>query len=692
MQRGAIVWIALLAVLVGGMVYEFPNAVLNLRHLRNTWVGVADHVDRVVSDRLIASDREAGEILRYAIKRRANYASRRDLRDLVQEHPENEFFLAELLERLAEKESADLSEMLAISDRLLALDPNNAHYRYLRGWVLLKTPDGNGRLAEALEQFELGDRLAYLSLPYRKYKERVDRIAERAVLDKYDRPRIEAFYPDLGGTLASEPRWRNVDQDLRGRLLAAGSRIAARVIRSAYDLDSLYSGARMMQAIQEAKLRELPLSDFEKALAGRWRESARALDDFRWEWGRRLWVTSPNGTDVLPWLILVAALVSFFRLRFQLAWPQIATPAKAPSALAEGTFTLVSLVVFMAAYKWNLATRSGVIWVQTAWFVSLFCWCFSPEAIAYADGAKGTASRPIRSWPATVYALLWFDGVIILSISNSDFFGTGGFSGWSRGIPILAIWSAFWALLWLSTRDRQPVFGRMPYRMAVALAFSAALLVLTFDALGGRWRWESRAYAEALSLCPSLPPLVEEIRGTTTPETPPPSQPGRPEDARTRTLPRSSDGPARPSYRVASVARQCPRNADRECRTDCLMAFIAFGVPAEGLSRSDPGSRLCASAWKIGQRWRATRAPEPVGTQRRGLDKQRAFSPPRWHPTMRKTQSGCLPGRYQLIGPTSTTAITLWDERRFLWRACGPCCSTPLRFGSPALRTSALHA
>ncbi len=153
-------------------------------------------------------------------------------------------------------------------------------------------------------------------------------------------------------------------------------------------------------------------------------------------------------------------------------------------------------------------------------------------------------------------------GVIILSISNSDFFGTGGFSGWSRGIPILAIWSAFWALLWLSTRDRQPAFGRMPYRMAVALAFSAALLVLTFDALGGRWRWESRAYAEALSLCPSLPPLVEEIRGTTTSETPPPSPVGRPEDARTRTLPRSPDGPARPSYRVASVARKCPRNAD----------------------------------------------------------------------------------------------------------------------------------
>jgi hypothetical protein len=540
------------------MVYEFPNAVLNLRHLRNTLVRVADHVDRVVSDRLIASDREAGEILRYAIKRRASYAGRRDLRDLVQEYPENEFFLAELVERLAEKQNADLSEMLAISDRLLAIEPNNAHYRYLRGWVLLKTPDGNGRLAEALEQFELGDRLAYLSLPYRRYKERVDRIAERAALGQLGRPRIRAFYPDLGGILASGPRWRNVDQDLRGRLLAAGSRIAARVIRSAYDLDSLYGGSRMMQAIQEAKLRELPLSDSEKGLAGRWRESARALDDLRWECGPRLWVTSRPMAASLPWLIPVFALCYFLRVRSQLAWPHSATPAKAPSALGIGGFTLVSLVVFMAAFKWNLATRSGVIWVGTAWYISLVCWCISPEAIAYAGGAKGTASRSIRSWPATAYALLWFDGVIILMIGNSDFFGTGGFSGWSRGIPILAIWSAFWALLWLSTRDRQPVFGRVPYQMAVALAFSAALLVLTFDASGGRWRWESRAYAEALSLCRSLPPLVEEIRGTTTPETPPPSPSDRPEDAETRTQPRSFDRPVRLFYCVPASLGDVP--------------------------------------------------------------------------------------------------------------------------------------
>lgn|GEM_PF-5227210 len=173
-------------------------------------------------------------------------------------------------------------------------------------------------------------------------------------------------------------------------------------------------------------------------------------------------------------------------------------------------------------------------------------------------------------------------GGIILMISNSDFFGTGGFSGWSRGIPILAIWSAFWSLLWLSTRDRQPVFGRMPYRMAVALAFSAALLVLTFDALGGRWRWESRAYAEALSLCPSLPPLLEEIRGTTTSETPPPSPAGRPEDARTRTLPRSSDGPARPSYRVASVARSV-----RGMRTENAGRTVLWRLSPSGYQRRD---------------------------------------------------------------------------------------------------------
>jgi len=76
-------------------------------------------------------------ILRYAIKQDIGYAGRRDLQVLTAEYPQNQFFLAELTEELAQSKNANLQETLAVVDRLLAIDPNNAHYRYLRGWVLL---------------------------------------------------------------------------------------------------------------------------------------------------------------------------------------------------------------------------------------------------------------------------------------------------------------------------------------------------------------------------------------------------------------------------------------------------------------------------------------------------------------------------------------------------------------------------
>jgi len=520
-----IVWIALIILLVGGIVYEAPNVAINLRYHRNLFAPVPDNVDRAVSDKLIASDREAGEILRYALKRGASYAGRRDAKVLATEYPQSEFFLAEWVEKLASVERPDLQETLAVVDKLLALEPENAHYRYLKGWVLLKVTGNQERLAEALEQFELGNRLAYFCLPYRRYKERVERIAERAVLGQYSRPRIEAFYPDLGRIIAPGSRWENVDEDLRRRLIAAGWTIAARVIRGAYDVESLYSGGAMMEQVEEARLRELPPSGPWEDRARKWPEQAHALDNLRWNWGQRLWVASSHEESILPWLIPVFAFVSLLRVRSRLALPQAANAAKTPSASAMASVILASLVVFMIACKWNLATGSGIIWTHLAWFLSLFSWCVYPQAIGSGDGAKDAGSRSIRSWPGTAYALLWFDGAILISICNSSFFRTGDFSGWSPWIAILGIWSAFWTLLWISRRDRQPVFGRVPYQVAVTLAFCAALLLLLFDVFGGCWHWESRAYAEPLSHCRSLPPLVKEIRETARPLISPPSRP-----------------------------------------------------------------------------------------------------------------------------------------------------------------------
>jgi hypothetical protein len=137
--------------------------------------------------------------------------------------------------------------------------------------------------------------------------------------------------------------------------------MAARVIRSAYDMDSLYSGGAMMEKIEEARLRELPPSGPWEDRAKKWPEQTRVFDNLRSSWARRLWLTSNPAGSVLPWLIPVFAFVSLLRVRSQLALPQTANAAKTPSALVMASVILVSLVVFMVACKWNLATGSGVI-------------------------------------------------------------------------------------------------------------------------------------------------------------------------------------------------------------------------------------------------------------------------------------------------------------------------------------------
>ena len=487
-----------------------PNTVLNLRYHRDLFVDVEDHVERVVADRLIAGDPEAGEILRYAIKRDAHYAGRRDLKALTAKYPENEFFLAELAARSAEAKKAELPDVLASVDRLLALDPNNAHHRYLRGWVLLQTPGGKERISEALHEFDVGNRLPQFSFPYRKYKQRVDRIAERAVLRKYDRPQMETFYPSLAGIIDGGREWQSMDKGQRRELIAVGEAIADRVMQNAYDIESLCAGGEMMKRVEQVKLRDRTLTESESKTVRLRLAQAAALSDLRYRWDDGLWLTHPSVGKMIPLFLPVWLLAILLAQHVRSGAAVIPPKERRSGAFGTGITMLVALTTFIALYRQQpFTSHRAITWLEIAWMIFWFSWVHCAEGLA-GSGKENATARTIRSKPEVAYGLLWLNGTLLLMISNSTFLWSGRFVGWSRGIPVLAVWLVFCALHWASTHDRQPVFGRVRRTLAVIVAISVAATLLALDAFGTNWHYESRAYAEPLTRCAPLPAATQE--------------------------------------------------------------------------------------------------------------------------------------------------------------------------------------
>ncbi len=145
MRLGTVIWLAILAVCLGATVAERSDTEVIWRHMKHLFVGgQKEGGEPTVPDKLVARDPEAGDVLRYCLKYAGKYQDPEELATLVEKYPQNEFFLARLAERLAETPVIDLRAPLAVVDRLLAMDPNNAHYRYLRGGSSSRGRKGGG--------------------------------------------------------------------------------------------------------------------------------------------------------------------------------------------------------------------------------------------------------------------------------------------------------------------------------------------------------------------------------------------------------------------------------------------------------------------------------------------------------------------------------------------------------------------
>ncbi|HNY80226.1 MAG: hypothetical protein RBS72_11595 [Sedimentisphaerales bacterium] len=283
MKRTDLTWAAILVLLIAATVYEMPQIMGALRGLRNMFIiDAKGHVTWVLPDRLVALDPEAGDILRYHLNTRLSEDAPEALRALVQKYPENQHLLSRLAEATVWSEPNQSEETLAMVDRLRTMDPNNAYYRYLRGWVLLTTPPGEEHPDEALQEFALGHDLPRLTLPYVQYKSRVDRLAEMAHLGQFDRPIIRPFYRDMpvgtttlsyseivriaslrSPTDSTEHALDRAFQDAYRRQIDSMARIAERAMASACDVDSLQSAAELAKDVEQTRLRRLDLTEAE---------------------------------------------------------------------------------------------------------------------------------------------------------------------------------------------------------------------------------------------------------------------------------------------------------------------------------------------------------------------------------------------------------------------------------------------
>lgn len=102
------------------------------------------------------------------------------------EYPDNKFFLFELIRFLHywHENITDPQIALRLAERLIALEPDNAVYHYLKCHLLLMDRRGSN-INAALEEMENANKCQDYSFPYQSYRQRAISIANKAKLGRF---------------------------------------------------------------------------------------------------------------------------------------------------------------------------------------------------------------------------------------------------------------------------------------------------------------------------------------------------------------------------------------------------------------------------------------------------------------------------------------------------------------------------
>jgi len=128
------------------------------------------------------------------------------------EYPDNKFLLFELIRYLHWHEHESIIDpqiALKLAERLIKIEPDNAHYHYMKCYLLLLDRRGNN-IDAALEEIEYANKCREYGFPYDSYRQQVINIADRAKLGRF--LLRELWYSGGGNPFASD-----VWQELIGR-------------------------------------------------------------------------------------------------------------------------------------------------------------------------------------------------------------------------------------------------------------------------------------------------------------------------------------------------------------------------------------------------------------------------------------------------------------------------------------------
>jgi len=174
---------------------------------------------------------------------------------LVLRYPENEFFIFQLATVLGELEQVDGAIGVMLADRLLALNPENAHYHYLRAYFVLSLE--SGEVTDGFRSVELGNRAVRFEPSYGRYKDRINRILDFDQWQKYIYLNGGMdFYGKMIGKIY-RPTWKSLESNdgLGRRRALLGTVMGERLLKETQKFAPVPFGNLMVYYTQRGLLR-----------------------------------------------------------------------------------------------------------------------------------------------------------------------------------------------------------------------------------------------------------------------------------------------------------------------------------------------------------------------------------------------------------------------------------------------------
>lgn len=513
------VWIAVAVVCIGLTIYEIPKAVRIfrfsqlLRKERYTTAGKLN-VPAVVTDKLIAEDPEAGDMLTYCLTYSYENPNIEDLAALAEKWPKNEFFLSQLAEQLTRESIVDSRTALALVDRLLNLNPENAHSRYLRGWIFLTDPNRTNHEQDALEEFEIGHRLPQFYLPYSKYKDRLDLLCEKATIF-WEQPWLWPFYTDLANQLFRSSLLRrrlseNMFHDLNGSV----SKIGDRLIENAYDSQILLAGVVLLGHGEEVRLRDMDLPEAEAQRSRLRVARARALLVMH----RQLLDSNDDTLAKIllvifqPPMLLWLAFLFLFGIVFDfIPFLQRRRQQKVGKYIRIWMFINFGLVFVLILIGVPALWDNGPlrIWRASLMFLAGMFTLTSALGLSDTHYIKLAELRRPKLWIAGQCSSLWFKGTVFWTVGNLVIFEADNSANWLWYSAILLVWSFLCVLVWIRAAYRtDTTFPK--FRHAVALIVYWVVILMVFHIGGMVTAQLNSLYVYPLWRYGSLPQATQE--------------------------------------------------------------------------------------------------------------------------------------------------------------------------------------